>query len=70
MGFLMAHGTITELIQLHVPGRSGSLHDVALDQLGITLGMLASWKWWTAPSPEPAAATSPEVLPSEGASFK
>src|SRR5947209_4497701 len=27
MGFLMAHGTIMELIQLHVPGRTGSLHD-------------------------------------------
>lgn len=45
--FLMGHATATELIQEHVPGRSGHLHDVALDQLGITLGLLAGWRWWT-----------------------
>ena len=46
MFLLMGHATLTELIQEHVPGRSGHLHDVAFDQLGITLGLIASWKWW------------------------
>ena len=44
---LMGHATVTELIQEHVPGRSGHLHDVALDHLGVTLGVVASWRYWT-----------------------
>jgi VanZ family protein len=43
---LMGHGTATELIQRDVPGRSGELSDVALDQLGVMLGLLLSWNWW------------------------
>ena len=45
--FLMAHAGITELIQQdYIPDRSGRLEDVALNYLGILLGILASWNWW------------------------
>jgi len=47
MFFLMVHGTITEHIQLHVEGRTGTLEDVGFDHLGIFLGYVASWKWWS-----------------------
>jgi VanZ family protein len=44
--FLVFHACLTEYIQLHVPGRTGSLRDVGLDVLGVTLGLtvLALWK--------------------------
>jgi hypothetical protein len=47
--FLMAHATVTEVLQqvlVEIVGRTGSLWDVALDQLGITLGLLLAWRWW------------------------
>jgi hypothetical protein len=46
---LMAHATLTEVLQflLEFIGRHGSLMDVALDQVGIALGILLTWKWWT-----------------------
>ena len=47
---LMAHATATEILQQVLNPwchRGGSLIDVGFDQLGITLGVLASWKWWT-----------------------
>ena len=47
--FLMAHGTATELLQLTVSHRSGQLTDVAFDNLGVMLGMLLTWRWWSAP---------------------
>ncbi len=49
MFFLMAHATLTEVLQysLEFIGRSGALFDVGLDHVGIGLGMLASWRWWT-----------------------
>jgi VanZ family protein len=47
--FLMAHGTVTELLQLTVSHRSGQLADVAFDNLGVILGMLLTWRWWSAP---------------------
>ena len=50
MFLLMAHATVTELIQeatFEVAGRSGELHDVGFDHLGIALGVMLSWKWWT-----------------------
>jgi VanZ family protein len=46
---LMAHGTVTELIQLAVPSRTGSLIDVGIDHLGVLLGVLIGWKWWCKP---------------------
>jgi hypothetical protein len=45
---IMAHAPVTELIQLRVEGRTGSLHDVGLDHLG--LGLVLSWKWWSDPA--------------------
>jgi VanZ family protein len=65
---VMAHATVTELIQEHVPRRSGKLTDVGFDNLGVLLGMALSWKWWTAEpvSPGPvneAATTAPESSP-------
>lgn len=44
--FVMAHGTATELIQLHVSSRTGCLEDVGFDQLGVGLGLLLSRRWW------------------------
>jgi hypothetical protein len=48
---VMIHGTITELTQLYVPelGRHGCLEDVGLNNIGVLLGVLAGWKWWTYP---------------------
>src|SRR5262245_64698327 len=44
--FVMAHGTATELLQLHATSyRTGCLEDVALDHLGVALGLLVTWKW-------------------------
>ncbi|MBI3407876.1 MAG: VanZ family protein [Planctomycetes bacterium] len=50
--FLMAHATVTELLQENfIPMRSGELDDVGFDQLGITLGILLSWKRWVRADP-------------------
>ena len=49
MFLLMGHATLTELIQLHVVDRHGDLHDVALDQVGIAIGLILSWGWWRDP---------------------
>jgi VanZ family protein len=45
--FLMAHAAVTEQLQLYIPGRTGSCRDVCLDHLGVLVGLLLSWKWWT-----------------------
>jgi hypothetical protein len=45
----MAHATITELLQNITPHRTGCLEDVGIDHFGIALGLLAAWRWWTAP---------------------
>jgi len=47
--FLMAHAVGTEWVQTYVPARFGSLRDAALDQAGIFIGVLASFRWWTQP---------------------
>lgn len=47
--FLMFHATATEALQTLIPGRGGSLRDVLFDQVGIALGILVSWRIWTAP---------------------
>jgi VanZ family protein len=48
--FLMGHGAFTEMMQAHViPGRSGELNDVAYDQVGVTIGLVLSWRWWVRP---------------------
>jgi hypothetical protein len=53
--FLMAHAVGTEWCQLafeHLTGRQGLLRDAALDQFGIFVGVIASFRWWTGPSRE------------------
>jgi VanZ family protein len=50
MFFLMGHATATEGLQVLLQPychRGGTLADVGLDQLGIAIGVLISWKWWT-----------------------
>jgi VanZ family protein len=44
--FLLCHAGLTELLQLFVPGRYGSLRDVGLDAVGIALGwaVLGAWQ--------------------------
>ena len=52
MFFLMAHANGTEFLQdLLEPycHRTGSLADVGYDHIGIVIGVLVSWKWWTRP---------------------
>src|SRR5579871_3063410 len=44
--FLMAHATLTEILQLRIEGRTGTLYDVGYDEFGIALGIALSWKWW------------------------
>jgi hypothetical protein len=60
MYFLMAHTVLTEILQMTVSYRSGTLWDALLDQVGIALGVLLSWPWWTAPdAAEESVATTP-----------
>jgi VanZ family protein len=47
MFIVMSHPPLTELIQQFVPGRTGSLHDVGLDLVGIVLGLMLTRKWWS-----------------------
>ncbi len=47
--FVMAHGTVTELIQDYTPHRTGALGDVGFDNLGVAIGLLLTWKWWADP---------------------
>lgn len=46
--FAAVHAPATELLQQLVSNRSGLLTDVALDHLGIGLGLLFTWRWWSA----------------------
>ena len=52
---VMAHAPASELLQQLTTTRTGTLRDVAFDHLGVALGLLASWRWWSAPDPAPAA---------------
>jgi hypothetical protein len=48
--FLMAHATYSEVLQYALEEyshRSGTLMDVALDNIGIAIGLALSWRWWT-----------------------
>ncbi len=46
--FLSAHALGTEFFQAYVPTRYPSWADVGWDHLGIVLGLILSWAWWTA----------------------
>jgi hypothetical protein len=50
---IMAHAPATELLQLNIRGRTGTLRDVGLDHLGIGLGLLLTWRWWSQPDEHP-----------------
>jgi VanZ family protein len=43
---LSAHAGLTELIQRWVPERTGSWDDVALNHVGLYLGVVLAWRWW------------------------
>lgn len=43
---LFAHGGFTELMQTIAPGREGCWRDVGIDAVGVTLGWLATWRFW------------------------
>ena len=46
--FVMAHASATEWLQQHTDlGRTGQVGDIVLDHIGIALGLVVSWKWWT-----------------------
>ncbi len=67
--FLVGHAGLTEWIQLYVPGRGGSIRDVGLDVLGITLGLLLLLAWrrfrrnWSSGPPLSATAKSTGLPP-------
>lgn len=46
--FTAVHAPLTEVLQPIVSNRTGLLTDVALDYLGIGLGLLLTWRWWSA----------------------
>lgn len=43
---IMAHCTATELGQLALTYREGSLIDVAIDNVGVLIGLAISWRLW------------------------
>lgn len=46
---LYGHAMLTEFLQwvLHdLTHRTGQWSDVALDSIGVTLGVIVAWKWW------------------------
>lgn len=50
LGFLTLHAAATEILQwLMAVGRTGSVQDVALDLVGLALGVALSWRWWREP---------------------
>jgi VanZ family protein len=44
------HGCLTEFFQLFVPARHGCLQDVAIDHVGIALGLLLTLNRWRRPA--------------------
>jgi VanZ family protein len=50
MYVLAAHAMVTEFFQQYVPGRTGMVQDVGLDLIGVALGCLATWRWWSEPT--------------------
>jgi VanZ family protein len=43
---LSAHAALTEVAQLYVPHRHGCWEDVALNHIGLYLGVVLAWRWW------------------------
>ncbi|HXG11478.1 MAG TPA: VanZ family protein [Gemmataceae bacterium] len=55
--FLSAHAAGTEWLQQYVETRTGTWHDVAIDHLGLLLGLALTWKWWRPPRTESSSLT-------------
>lgn len=49
LAFLSVHACGTEYLQTFVPERGGAWQDVTLNHTGLYLGILVSWRWWSAP---------------------
>jgi hypothetical protein len=62
LGLLSVHGFATEYLQRFVRGRHPSLRDVALDHLGIAIGIACTWSWWRAPESAATPMASPEQV--------
>jgi VanZ family protein len=43
---LSAHAVLTEVIQTYVPQRHGCWEDVAINHVGLYLGVIVAWHWW------------------------
>jgi VanZ family protein len=43
---LSAHAACTEVAQRFVPHRHGCWEDVALNHVGLYLGVVLAWRWW------------------------
>jgi VanZ family protein len=43
---MVAHAAGTEFLQQFIKDRHPSVRDVAIDLVGIALGMMVSWRWW------------------------
>jgi hypothetical protein len=46
LAFLSLHAAGTEFFQQFVPGRYGMASDVAIDHVGMALGLALTWKRW------------------------
>ena len=44
---LSAHACLTEVIQRYVPERHGCWEDAALNHVGLYLGVIVAWRWWS-----------------------
>jgi VanZ family protein len=60
---LVLHGAATEWLQTFVPPREGSLRDVALDGLGVAIGLALTWPWWRGPRQVTGPAAGNPVQP-------
>jgi len=60
---LVGHGALTEYIQTFVDGRSGTISDVVIDCIGITLGALLvqALRRWRSTLPEAPASSAPAI---------
>lgn len=47
LALLALHGFATELLQTWVPRRTGSVRDACFDLLGLAVGLVLTWRWWT-----------------------
>ena len=50
--FLAVHATGTEILQTalqDICGRTGSVYDIGLDLVGMSIAFVITWRWWTRP---------------------